>query len=91
MTAMTWYGQMWSYPGQDASGSTWKPARLPIPTLLVRATEPMESLNPAEWRASWNGATRIIDVAGDHNSILQNQDTADAVAEWVLSLSNDPT
>ncbi|NUP48224.1 MAG: alpha/beta fold hydrolase, partial [Catenulispora sp.] len=63
-------------------------SRTAIPTLLLRATEPVPGLTPADLRPStWDLAaeTTVADVPGDHFSMLRDHaaTTAQAVAEWL--------
>ncbi|WP_327139051.1 type I polyketide synthase [Nocardia sp. NBC_01327] len=60
------------------------------PTLLVRASSPLGESAPAvgDWRSSWPGAHTVLDVPGDHFSILEQHSatTARAVSEWLESI-----
>ncbi len=61
------------------------------PTLLVRATQPLPG-TPAdgEWRASWPSALAVIDVPGDHFTVLEEcaDSTARAAHEWLALASS---
>jgi polyketide synthase 7 len=83
MTAMTWYTEFllperfqlpFSFPSS--------------PTLLVRATEPAPEFAGYEWRTRWGRATDVVDVTGDHNSILEKKETADIVDNWATLIAS---
>ncbi|CAN3985620.1 type I polyketide synthase [Kitasatospora purpeofusca] len=65
----------------------WKPPALRAPLLLVRASTPLgrPSAEAGDWRASWAGADTVVDVPGDHFSIMEQHvaTTGDAVADWL--------
>jgi thioesterase domain-containing protein len=62
-----------------------------IPTLLVRAKEPIDgSPEDGEWKTSWTLSSRVtvVDVLGDHFSMMKDHadTTARAVNEWLRGL-----
>nr|WP_035858390.1 type I polyketide synthase [Kitasatospora cheerisanensis] len=65
----------------------WKPPTVGAPLLLVRASTPLgrPSADAGDWRASWAGADTVVDVPGDHFSIMEQHvaTTGDAVADWL--------
>ncbi len=72
----------------------WQPTEISARTLLVRAEQPLagtptEAPGLADWRAYWPLPHEIIDVPGDHFSILEEDTgtTAAAVAKWLASLA----
>ena len=67
-------------------------ARTSVPTLLVRASEPMDGAREGDdWRPSWNLAAGITvaDVPGNHFSMMAEHadTTARAVNEWLAGLT----
>ncbi|MGY0459348.1 type I polyketide synthase [Kitasatospora sp. cg17-2] len=67
----------------------WKPPAVRAPLLLVRASTPLgrPSADAGDWRASWAGADTVVDVPGDHFSLMEQHvaTTGDAVADWLGS------
>ncbi|WP_404870388.1 type I polyketide synthase [Kitasatospora griseola] len=65
----------------------WKPPAVRAPLLLVRASTPLgrPSADAGDWRASWDGADTVVDVPGDHFSLMEQHvaTTGDAVADWL--------
>jgi acyl transferase domain-containing protein/thioesterase domain-containing protein/NADP-dependent 3-hydroxy acid dehydrogenase YdfG/acyl carrier protein len=82
LTAMGWYLTMF---GQ------WEPREVAAPTLLVRATEPLTAtaipaaVNGGGWRSFWDYPHEVVDVAGNHFSMLEeySHPTALAIEEWI--------
>ncbi|MFD4631739.1 type I polyketide synthase [Streptomyces sp. NPDC058284] len=66
---------------------TWTPPEVKAPTLLVRAREPLGTPDPGagDWRATWPTARCVVDVPGDHFSLMEEHvgTTARAVADWL--------
>ncbi|MGW1146370.1 SDR family NAD(P)-dependent oxidoreductase [Streptomyces sp. NPDC002454] len=66
---------------------TWQPPSVRAPVLLVRATEPLgrPSSEAGDWRSSWATADAVVDVPGDHFSIMEEHvaTTGRAVADWL--------
>jgi thioesterase domain-containing protein len=81
LTAMSWYFDLLA---------EWRPAPLPpdVPVLLVRSSEPpvpdAES-RVGEWRTSWESAHTVVDVPGDHFTMMEAHasSTAAAVQDWI--------
>ncbi|MFJ2231759.1 type I polyketide synthase [Streptomyces halstedii] len=74
----------------------WNPPEVRAPLLLVRASTPLGRPSPeaGDWRSSWAGADAVVDVPGDHFSIMEQHvaTTGDAVADWLgttLGTSDD--
>ncbi|NBH10784.1 thioesterase domain-containing protein, partial [Amycolatopsis sp. SID8362] len=64
----------------------WQPPDLSVPTLLLRATEPLaESQLDTNWRSSWDTATSVVDVPGNHFTMMEGHigTTVDAVRAWL--------
>ncbi|QMU77444.1 alpha/beta hydrolase fold domain-containing protein [Streptacidiphilus sp. PB12-B1b] len=65
----------------------WQPPAVRAPVLLVRATTPLgrPSAEAGEWRSSWPSAHTVLDVPGDHFSIMEQHvgTTGRAVADWI--------
>ncbi|WP_329492810.1 type I polyketide synthase [Kitasatospora herbaricolor] len=74
----------------------WKPPPVRAPLLLVRASTPLgrPSAEAGDWRSSWAGADTVVDVPGDHFSIMEQHvmTTGDAVTDWLgTTLRTPPT
>ncbi|QBJ98639.1 alpha/beta fold hydrolase [Rhodococcus sp. ABRD24] len=54
-----------------------------LPTLLVRADEPMGPWPDDSWRSTWPFAHDIADVPGDHFTMIQEH--ADAIARHIVA------
>ncbi|MFE5393169.1 type I polyketide synthase [Streptomyces sp. NPDC056568] len=80
LTAMTWYGNLfWETPRPDTR----------VPTLLLRASEPLrEPADGRDWRSSWKAARDIVDVPGNHFTMMAEHaaTTARAVHRWIEEL-----
>ncbi|MCI4065610.1 alpha/beta fold hydrolase [Micromonospora sp. R77] len=77
LTAMTWYFELFE---------GWEAGPPPVPTLLVRAASPLPSVAAGtDWRTSWPDAAAMVDVPGDHFTMLETHadTTAQAVRGWV--------
>jgi thioesterase domain-containing protein/acyl carrier protein len=82
LSAMSWYFQLMA---------SWSPAPLSAPVLLVRSTEPPVAPSPdrplpaEEWQTSWDSADSVIDVPGNHFTMMEAHaaSTAGAVREWL--------
>ena len=65
----------------------YRPPTVAAPTLLVRASSPLGEAAPSfgGWQSSWPGATTVIDVPGDHFSMLEKHadTTSGAVSAWL--------
>ncbi|MCX4547587.1 type I polyketide synthase [Streptomyces sp. NBC_01500] len=63
----------------------WRAAPLSVPTLLVRASQPLPSAGGGDWQAHWPGARTTVDVPGDHFTMMETHaaTTARAVREWL--------
>jgi hypothetical protein len=62
-----------------------------VPTVLLRAgpTSRMRELDPQhDWRAHWPVPHDVIDIAGDHGSVLDEDapTTAAAIRTWLRTL-----
>ncbi|SFW88478.1 Acyl transferase domain-containing protein [Amycolatopsis australiensis] len=69
---------------------TWLPEPTAAPTLLLRATEPLGAWDGEEgaWQASLNFPHTVIDVPGNHFTMMRDHaaTAADAVDEWLAGL-----
>ncbi|MGW4568984.1 alpha/beta fold hydrolase, partial [Streptomyces sp. NPDC004561] len=65
----------------------WQPQPTRVPTLFVRATQPLPDM-PERWRSAWPGAHDTADVPGSHLSMLEEdaRTTAAAVRDWIGAL-----
>ncbi|MFE4357751.1 SDR family NAD(P)-dependent oxidoreductase [Kitasatospora sp. NPDC056800] len=63
----------------------WRPERIAVPTLLVRAADPWteEIRESAGWQAVWSLPHTALDTPGDHFSVLE--DHSDTTARTVLA------
>ncbi|MEU8661114.1 alpha/beta fold hydrolase [Actinoplanes philippinensis] len=66
----------------------WAPEPSEVPTLLVRAvpTREMREIDPdGRWQPFWPGRHDVVDVPGDHYSMLTTDAaaTADAIRAWL--------
>ncbi|MEU3985444.1 type I polyketide synthase [Streptomyces sp. NPDC026672] len=85
LTAMSWYVAM---------VGEWEPGPLDCPVLLVRSSEPpvsAETTGPLElheWQASWERAHTVIDVQGNHFTMVEDhaRNTAAVTADWLARL-----
>ncbi|MFJ4770741.1 type I polyketide synthase [Streptomyces uncialis] len=72
----------------------WKPPAVRAPLLLVRASAPLgrPSAEAGDWRSSWASADTVLDVPGDHFSIMEQHvaTTGDAVADWLGATLRTP-
>jgi acyl transferase domain-containing protein/thioesterase domain-containing protein len=72
----------------------WEPAEIAAATLLVRATGPMPGLSAeGEWRSSWAHTHDVVDVPGDHVSMMAEHagSTAGAVEGWLSKTPPEST
>ncbi|WP_442875590.1 type I polyketide synthase [Actinoallomurus sp. NBC_01490] len=71
----------------------WQPRPLAVPTLLVRAGDPLPGMatTGADWRAFWRLPHETTDVPGDHFTVLEDHSdtTADAIRQWIGTLADD--
>ncbi|MGA5164383.1 type I polyketide synthase [Streptomyces pseudogriseolus] len=84
LTAMSWY---------VALIGEWEPGPLDCPVLLVRSSEPPvpaqpgEELRPEEWQTTWERAHTVIDVPGNHFTMMEAyaRSTAEATDDWLAA------
>jgi acyl transferase domain-containing protein/NADPH:quinone reductase-like Zn-dependent oxidoreductase/NADP-dependent 3-hydroxy acid dehydrogenase YdfG/acyl carrier protein len=76
LTAMGWYVRLLS---------GWEPAKVNAPTLLVKASDAYPGLCEAGFTSSRDLADFVVEVPGDHFTIIQNHadTTANAVNSWL--------
>ena len=77
LTAMAWYARIFWL---------WQPAAVEAPTLLVRASEPLGPVPDGQrWQSSWAAAESVVDVAGNHFSMVGDHAPATALAidSWI--------
>ena len=81
LMAAAWYLYMFS---------VWVPPAPRAPTLLVRASEPMNEIDvpPEEWQVRWDLPHTAVDVPGNHFTIGEEHagTTAQAVESWLTDL-----
>jgi acyl transferase domain-containing protein/cytochrome P450/NADPH:quinone reductase-like Zn-dependent oxidoreductase/thioesterase domain-containing protein len=76
-----WLTAMGRYVGFD-----WEIKDIDVPVLLVRASEPLvEWTRRFDWRTSWGRAESVIDVPGDHFTMMSDhcEVTATVIDEWL--------
>ncbi|WP_381556242.1 type I polyketide synthase [Streptomyces eurythermus] len=63
----------------------WTPHPLDTPVLLLRATAEVPGAGQGTRGAGWEHAQHVVDVPGDHFSMLDahHRTTADAIASWL--------
>ncbi|MFD7862987.1 type I polyketide synthase [Streptomyces sp. NPDC059783] len=79
LSAMSWYFNLLG---------GWRPGPIASPVLLVRAGEPMpggEGLDPEKWQTGWDRADDVVNVTGNHFTMMEDlaHTTADAVDRWI--------
>ncbi|MEU7576068.1 type I polyketide synthase [Streptomyces sp. NPDC041068] len=72
----------------------WTPPAVRAPALLVRASEPLGETKPgaADWRATWPTAHTVVDVPGDHFSLMEQYvaSTARTIDDWLVDVLDGP-
>ncbi|MFF5112045.1 SDR family NAD(P)-dependent oxidoreductase [Streptosporangium sp. NPDC000509] len=65
--------------------ASWRPRPTRVPSLLVRASEPLGTAHDDAWRATLPGMTDVIDGPGHHLSMLERHvvETGGRVADWL--------
>ncbi|MDQ1014440.1 thioesterase domain-containing protein [Streptomyces afghaniensis] len=67
----------------------WAPEPVATPTLLVRAQRPTAAMATSAdadgWRTSWPAAHDVVDVPGDHRTMMEEhaETTASAIRTWI--------
>jgi thioesterase domain-containing protein len=72
---------------------TWRPSPIATPALLVRASEPIAvdpdhpRERPDEWQSTWPVPLDVVDVPGDHHSMIEEhgENTARTVHDWLTA------
>ncbi|MFE4600091.1 alpha/beta fold hydrolase, partial [Kitasatospora indigofera] len=90
------YDMVWSDASLTSMGgyntvfADWRPEEITTPTLAVRADTPLRGtvIDPTgrhDWRAYWPVQHEVVDVPGDHFTVLEQHTptTADAVRQWI--------
>ncbi|MCX5209941.1 type I polyketide synthase [Kitasatospora sp. NBC_00240] len=90
------YDMVWSDASLTSMGgyntvfADWRPEPITTPTLAVRADTPLRGtvIDPTgrhDWRAYWPVQHEVVDVPGDHFTVLEQHTptTADAVGRWI--------
>jgi len=62
----------------------WEPVPLPVPSLLIRATHPVDA-DADDWQTSLDYISSTVDVPGDHFSIANEyaESTAQVIGRWL--------
>ncbi|MBN0049014.1 SDR family NAD(P)-dependent oxidoreductase [Streptomyces actuosus] len=82
LSAMSWYIHMIG---------EWDPGALSVPVLLARPSEPPAGVaeqgpvEPGEWQSSWDGADHVVNVPGNHFTMMESHaaTTAGALTSWI--------
>ncbi|MEV6319237.1 SDR family NAD(P)-dependent oxidoreductase, partial [Streptomyces sp. NPDC051776] len=82
LSAMSWYIRMIG---------EWDPGDLSTPVVLVRPSEPPVTaaeegpLEPGDWQSSWDGAGSVVEVPGNHFTMMESHaaTTAGALVTWI--------
>jgi thioesterase domain-containing protein len=65
----------------------YEPRELTVPVLFIRPADPLGRQTPdgGEWRAGWATAHELVEVPGDHFSIVEDRadSTATAIRKWL--------
>ncbi|MGB8943353.1 MAG: type I polyketide synthase [Streptomyces sp.] len=67
----------------------WTPEPIATPTLLIRASLPTPAMAASAdadaWRTSWPAADDVVDVPGDHLTMMREhaETTASAIRDWL--------
>ncbi|MEV5986271.1 type I polyketide synthase [Streptomyces sp. NPDC052051] len=73
----------------------WQPPAVQAPVLLVRASTPLGEPAPdaPDWRATWPTAQQVVDVPGDHFSLMEQHvaTTGQAVSGWLETVLDRPS
>jgi pimaricinolide synthase PimS1 len=70
----------------------WTPRQLQTPTLFLRASTPphapQERLTSEQWQAFWEFCDTVIDIPGDHFTIMekQSESTANTAHDWLSTI-----
>ncbi|MFJ9155104.1 type I polyketide synthase [Streptomyces sp. NPDC102270] len=69
---------------------TWRPAPIKTPTLLVRPVEALPGAPRDARRSAWQPPHEVVDVPGDHFSMIEEHApaAAAAVTTWLAALSS---
>jgi polyene macrolide polyketide synthase len=81
LTAMAWTLNLF----QD-----WEPQDLGIPSLLVRASEPMSARQQgSDWQSRWDSAS-VTDVPGNHFTMIEEHAdaSAQAIDQWLTGITD---
>ncbi|WP_421107071.1 SDR family NAD(P)-dependent oxidoreductase, partial [Streptomyces sp. NEAU-S77] len=65
----------------------WEPGGLAAPALLIRATDPIVREEGVIWQTNLTSMSAVVDVPGDHFSILESEHVAhvaEVVHEWLM-------
>ncbi|MBH5338034.1 SDR family NAD(P)-dependent oxidoreductase [Streptomyces pactum] len=72
----------------------WSPVKVAAPTLLVHACRPpspsAEAADGDAWRSKWPWPHELVDVPGDHFTIMEEHSltTAEAIQRWLVGLES---
>jgi acyl transferase domain-containing protein/NADPH:quinone reductase-like Zn-dependent oxidoreductase/thioesterase domain-containing protein/acyl carrier protein len=85
---LTGYGWYWNL------FADWTPEPIATPTLFLRAMDPVPGIehertpSSDDWRASWNQPHTLVDVPGDHYTLVTEHagSIAQVIDEWLAAL-----
>lgn len=66
----------------------YKIERTAAPTLFIRASQPVPEMKGCEWKAAWPDTDYVVEVPGDHMSMVRERarSTAEDICRWVKSV-----
>lgn len=69
----------------------WQPADVPTPTLFVRPASPAPGMSGEDWRSTWESTQEVLEVPGDHFTMMENHadTTAQAIESWLVSIGRE--
>ncbi|MFI1049742.1 type I polyketide synthase [Streptomyces griseoruber] len=95
------YDMVWSDASLTAMGgynnifAPWQPQPVAAPTLALRADTPLRhmAVDPTgrdDWRAYWPVPHRVVDIPGDHFTVLEEHTptTVEAARQWLHTLES---
>ena len=78
-------GEEWITAGTHYFSFDYSAPKTTVPTLLVRATATLDQWEPGPAKAGWPWEHTVVDVPGDHFSMLADDaaECASAVETWL--------
>jgi polyene macrolide polyketide synthase len=82
LTAMAWTCSLFQ---------EWKPQELGVPSLLVRASEPMvPAQEGSDWQSWWDSASTVADAPGNHFTMMEKHvvATVGVIDDWLAGIAD---